>query len=86
MSCEFENWTFSGAPGWATGKAILKKNDCLASLRKKYHEDRCFGTEGQPQPGHIFVFISASSQDSVPAVFWRVDGLAAFPQLVQENP
>ncbi|GFT72133.1 uncharacterized protein TNCV_2272341 [Trichonephila clavipes] len=32
----------------------------------------CFGTEGRPQPGHIFVFISASSQDSVPAVFWRV--------------
>ncbi|GFV56471.1 histone H3.3 [Trichonephila clavipes] len=48
----------------------------MTSPREKYHEDRCFGTEGQPQPGHIFVFISASSQHSVPAVFWRVDRLA----------
>ncbi|GFY60537.1 hypothetical protein TNIN_371371 [Trichonephila inaurata madagascariensis] len=55
-------------------------------VRVKNIMKQCFGTEGQPQPGHIFVFISASSQDSVPAVFWRVDGLAAFPQPVQENP
>ncbi|GFW79816.1 hypothetical protein TNCV_2590361 [Trichonephila clavipes] len=30
--------------------------------------------------------VTSSSQDSVPAVFWRVDGLAAFPQPIQENP
>ncbi|GFX86462.1 hypothetical protein TNCV_3727311 [Trichonephila clavipes] len=29
---------------------------------------------------------SESAQDSVPSVFRRVDKLAAFPQLVKENP
>ncbi|GFY54386.1 hypothetical protein TNIN_203781 [Trichonephila inaurata madagascariensis] len=55
-------------------------------LKNIMKRDIFFGTKGQPQPGNNFVFISASSQDSVPAVFWRFDGLAAFPQPVQDNP
>ncbi|GFU13963.1 hypothetical protein TNCV_631221 [Trichonephila clavipes] len=42
-------------------EGYTEKDDCLESPCEKYHENRCFGTEGQPQPGHIFVFISASS-------------------------
>ncbi|GFY50977.1 hypothetical protein TNIN_136041 [Trichonephila inaurata madagascariensis] len=42
-------------------KAMLKDDDCLASPREKYHEGRCFGTEGQSQPEshhllHLCVF------------------------------
>ncbi|GFY55892.1 integrase catalytic domain-containing protein [Trichonephila inaurata madagascariensis] len=49
---EAYNIEFEAIEGYA------EKNDCLASPRKKYHEDRCFGTEGQPQPGYIFIFAS----------------------------
>ncbi|GFS56424.1 hypothetical protein TNCV_4302581 [Trichonephila clavipes] len=71
------------------GKTLRKERipiDAFGGIspREKYKEDRCFGIEGQPQPGLIFV--SAFCQDSVPSVFWRVDELAAFPQPVQDNP
>ncbi|GFY63178.1 hypothetical protein TNIN_250261 [Trichonephila inaurata madagascariensis] len=43
-------------------------------------------TDALGQKDNHSLVTSSSSQDSVPAVFWRVDGLAAFPQPVQENP
>ncbi|GFX25163.1 hypothetical protein TNCV_2753381 [Trichonephila clavipes] len=37
-------------------EGYTEKNDYLANPREKYHEDRCFGTERQPQPDDICVF------------------------------
>ncbi|GFT56192.1 hypothetical protein TNCV_129881 [Trichonephila clavipes] len=43
-------------------------------------------TDDSRQKDNHSLITSSSSQDSVPSVFWRVDGLAVFRQPVQENP
>ncbi|GFY66487.1 hypothetical protein TNIN_108941 [Trichonephila inaurata madagascariensis] len=66
------NFEFETMEGYT--EKMIAWQVCVKNIMK----GRCFGTERQPQSGHIFVLISASSQDSVQSVFRRVDGLAAY--------